>query len=304
MEQLLEDLQQGFRGEIRRREPMSVHTSWKLGGPAELFLVPRDRADLQLALRALSVNRVPWLVLGNGSNLLVADRGIQGAVIHLGGLDHLELLTDGQVEAEAGVQLATLIRACERAGLGGLEQLSGIPGMVGGALLMNAGALETEIGDLVKLVYLTDGHGEWALPREQIDFGYRCSGLAGKGVISAVVLQLEPRDVAELEQRRQQVLQRRQEVQKVAGAHAGSVFKNPPGHKAWQLIDRAELRGLQEGGARIAPEHCNHIVNLGDATAADVKALIDEIRLTVIQTSGIELELEVQLAGWEEQGER
>ncbi len=299
MERLREVLKNDFRGEILDREPMSAHTSWKLGGPAELFLVPQSREDLQLALRNINKYQLPWMVIGNGSNLLVADQGVKAVVIQLRHLDGIVLLPEGKVEVEAGVQLAGLIKTCCSAGLGGLEELSGIPGMVGGALLMNAGALETEIGSLVRQVYLTDGHGEWSLRPEQIDFGYRRSGLGGKGVISCAVLQLTPGDPEVLVERRQQVLARRKEVQTVSGAHAGSVFRNPPGEKAWQLIDQAGMRGRRQGKAQVSPAHCNHIVNLGGASAADVMTLIREIQQTVAQTCNIRLELEVHLAGWE-----
>lgn len=300
MQGLLADLKNGFRGEILIREPMSAHTSWKLGGPAELFLVPHDQSDLQFALGIMQQREQPWQVVGNGSNLLISDRGVSGVVLQLGKLLKLDFLPHGQVEVEAGVSLGTLIKACCRRGLGGLEELSGIPGTLGGALMMNAGALATEIGNLVRRLTLTDGAGESTLGREQLDFGYRCSGLEGKGVISAALLQLVETDPQGLEQRRLAVLARRQAVQKVAGAHAGSVFKNPPGAKAWQLIDQAGMRGLRKGAAEVSKEHCNHIVNLGGARAAEVRELIEEVRQAVYKTSGIELELEIRLVGWED----
>ena len=300
MQELLENLRIGFHGEILLDEPMSAHTSWKLGGPAELFLVPENSADLQLALRLLRQYQQPWLVVGNGTNLLVADRGVRGAVIQIGKLNKIDFLPGGKVEVEAGVQLAELIKVCCRQGLGGLEELSGIPGMVGGALLMNAGALDTEIGNIVSQIYLTDGEGEWALRRDQVDFAYRYSGLEGRGVISGVRLQLKKGDLLVLAAQRQQVLARRKEVQRVTGAHAGSVFKNPPGEKAWQLIDTAGMRGVRKGNAEVSAEHCNHIVNQGNASAEDVLDLIRDVQQAVLQTSGIQLELEVRLIGWEE----
>jgi len=298
MQGLLEDLQNDFRGEILSQESMSAHTSWKLGGPAELFLVPETQADLQRALRCLRLRKLPWVAIGNGSNLLVSDQGVRGVVIQLGRLTKLDFLPNGKVEVEAGVQLGQLIKACCRKGLGGLENLSGIPGMVGGAILTNAGALETEIGDLVSQVFLTDGLGEWALRRDQVGFSYRHSGLDGKGVISGTLLQLHETDPAELEERYLKVLARRKEVQKVSGAHAGSVFKNPVGESAWKLIDQAGLRGRRIGEAEVSYEHCNHIVNLGGAQSADVLALIEEVIQAVLQTSGKLLELEVRLLGW------
>lgn len=298
MQRLLEDLKIGFHGEVLEQESLSAHTSWKLGGPADLFLVPRSRADLQFALRVIQKNKHSWLVIGNGSNLLVSDLGFRGVVIQLGQLVKIEFLPDGKVEAESGAQLGHLIKACCRKGLGGLEELSGIPGMVGGALLMNAGAIETEIGTLVSQVYLTDGQKEWALRREQVDFEYRHSGLDGKGVITRTLLQLKAADPKELEQRCSKVLARRSAVQKVFGAHAGSVFKNPVGEKAWKLIDKAGLRGRRIGSAEVSNEHCNHIVNLGGASSAEVMALVEEVQQAVLRTSGRHLELEVRLVGW------
>lgn len=299
MQDLLEDLNEGFRGEILTQEPMSRHTSWKLGGAAELFLVPQNRADLQFALRCIRRRKLPWLVIGNGSNLLVSDQGVAGVVIQLGRLTRVDFLPGGQVEVEAGVQLGQLIKACCRQGLGGLEELSGIPGMVGGALLMNAGALGTEISQRVSQIFMTDGQGEWSLRREQVDFAYRHSGLDGQGVISGALLQLNETDPGALEERRGGVLARRQVVQKVMGAHAGSVFKNPAGERAWQLIKRAGLPGRRIGNAEVSVEHCNHIVNLGGGRSADVLALIKEVQQAVLQTSGRQLELEVRLVGFE-----
>lgn len=300
MRKLLENLKDGFQGEILLDEMMASYTSWKLGGPADLFLVPASRSDLQLALRLLRQYQLPWVVVGNGTNLLVSDRGVRGAVIQVGKLNRIEFLPNGMVEVEAGVQLSELIKSCCREGLGGLEELSGIPGMLGGALLMNAGALETEIGDIVSQVYLTDGQGEWALRRDQIDFGYRYSGLEGRGVISGARLQLKKSDPLVLTEQRRQVLKRRKAVQRVTGAHAGSVFKNPPGEKAWQLIDKAGMRGVSRGAAVVSAEHCNHIVNRDSASATDVWELIREVQQSVLQDSGIQLELEVRLIGWEE----
>jgi UDP-N-acetylmuramate dehydrogenase len=300
MQGLLEDLKNGFRGELLEQELLSAHTSWKLGGPADLFLVPQSRADLQYALRVIQKNQQSWLVIGNGSNLLVSDAGFPGVVIQLGQLAKIEFLSGGKVEVESGVQLGHLIKLCCRKGLGGLEELSGIPGMVGGALLMNAGAIDTEIANLVSQVYLTDGQGEWALRREQVDFEYRHSGLDGRGVITRTLLQLEEADPEKLEERRLKVLARRKEVQKVSGAHAGSVFKNPTGEKAWQLIDNAGLRGRRIGNAEVSTEHCNHIVNMGGASSADVLALIEEVQQAVLRTSGRQLELEVCLVGWKD----
>jgi UDP-N-acetylmuramate dehydrogenase len=302
MQQFLDILKEGFQGEILHQEPMSAHTSWKLGGPAEIFLIPKNHEDLQLALRALYQTRLPWKVFGNGSNLLVSDLGYSGVVLQLKNLNRIDMLPGGKIEVEAGAKLEDLIKFCCRKGLGGLEELSGIPGLVGGALLMNAGALNTEIGDRVSQVCLTDGLGEWVMRRDQIDFAYRSLGLEDMGIILSAVLSFEEADPVDLEIRRQQVLERRRTVQKVAGAHAGSVFKNPPGISAWKLIDKAGMRGRRRGSAFVSETHCNHIVNFGAASAQDVMDLIQEVRQAVFLKTGQQLELEVCLVGWEDEG--
>jgi UDP-N-acetylmuramate dehydrogenase len=301
MKQFLENLTPDFQGEILRQELMSAHTSWKLGGPAEYLLIPKNSYDLQVALRAIHHLGLPWVILGNGSNLLVADVGFPGVVIHLKNLNRIGFLPGGKVEVEAGVLLAELIKHCCRHGLGGLEELSGIPGTVGGAILMNAGALQTEIGNLVNQVSLTDGMGEWVLRREQIDFSYRSSGLDERAVIQAAILQLEEAKPEELEQLRQRVLARRKQVQQVSGFHAGSVFKNPPDGSAWRLIDQSGMRGQQRGQAQISPVHCNHIVNLGEARSQDIMLLIRDVQQAVFLKTAQQLELEVRLVGWEDE---
>ena len=301
MKSLFEDLKaKGFRGKLSLDEPLAAHTSWKLGGAAEIFAVPIDSKDLQLLLLLAASNAVPWLVIGNGSNLLVADTGVRGLVIYTGAMTGVRFLPDEMVEAEAGITLTQLIRVCCKKGLSGMEELLGIPGTLGGAVLMNAGALDTEIGDLVSQVFLTDGYGEWTLRQEQIDFGYRTSRLEGEGVICRALLQLRRDDAGKLKQRCAEIQKRRRRVQRLSGAHAGSVFKNPPTEKAWQLIERAGLRGKRCGEAQFAETHCNHILNLGGASARDVMQLIDEAKDRVAQVCGVELELEVCLAGWEE----
>jgi UDP-N-acetylmuramate dehydrogenase len=219
-------------------------------------------------------------------------------VLQLGKLQNIDFQENGKVEVQAGVQLNKLIKACSRKGLSGLESLNGIPGTVGGALMTNAGALGAEIGDLVKQINLTDGMGDWIIRRDQADFSYRNSGLEGKGVITGALLQLSKHDAREVTERSRKALEWRKEVQKVSGPHAGSVFKNPDGEKAWQLIEQVGLRGRRIGNAQIAVEHCNHIVNLGGASSADVLALIEEVLQAVLQETGKQLELEVRLVGW------
>jgi UDP-N-acetylmuramate dehydrogenase len=293
----LQGLRRAFRGRILTGEPLSRHTTWRIGGMAEFFAVPEDRADLSVLLGMASQSGIPWCILGMGSNLLVRDGGMRGVVIHTARLQHLTFQDDGLVRAGAGLPLMRLIMACARTGWRGLEPLTGIPGTVGGAIAMNAGAAGLEIGQLVRQVLLVDAGGERTCPAEGLAFGYRHSAIGAAEVVAEVEFLLERgaavAALAEVEAR----LVARRAAQAVEGPNAGSVFKNPPGAKAWQLIDQAGLRGLQVGGAQVAPEHANFIVNRGGASACDVLGLIELIRQRVQEFSGILLEPEIRVVG-------
>ncbi|PLX89657.1 MAG: UDP-N-acetylenolpyruvoylglucosamine reductase [Desulfuromonas sp.] len=299
MTSLVMDIQAEFRGDIRRAEPMFRHTSWRIGGPAECYLIPADVQDLRALLRVLDRKNVPWIVVGNGTNLLVGDEGVSGAVISLERLDSCEIDPAGKVRVEAGMSLQTLVKNTVARGLTGLEDLIGIPGTVGGALVMNAGAGTAEIGTLVETVTLLDGDNLVTLMADAIDFSYRSSGLSDRGVLISADLMLSRGDCAKLQTRCQDLLEKRRTVQKVEGPHAGSVFKNPPQQSAWQLIDAVGLRGRVCGAAMISEVHCNHIVNLGEATAADVLDLMALVQKRVQERTGIVLEPEVHLVGCE-----
>jgi len=299
MERLLAAINEEFRGEIRRDELMLSHTSWRIGGPAQLFLIPEDSKDLQTLLQVLKRFQTPWMVVGNGTNLLVKDGGIPGAVISLERFDDFEVKILGSVHVGAGVSLPKLVQNAVSKGLQGLESFTGIPGSIGGALMMNAGTDEMEIGSLVESLTLVTTEGEKILTRENVDFKYRNSGLADQGIVISATLRLKKADAEELQEVCREKLQRRREVQNVGGAHAGSVFKNPEGKKAWKLIDEAGLCGERIGDAEISEVHCNHIVNLGHATASDVLTLIETAKQKVLEKSGVELELEVCVVGQE-----
>jgi len=299
MTSLVMDIQAEFRGDIRRAEPMFRHTSWRIGGPAECYLIPADVQDLRALLRVLDRKNVPWIVVGNGTNLLVGDEGVSGAVISLERLDSCEIDPAGKVRVEAGMSLQTLVKNTVARGLTGLEDLIGIPGTVGGALVMNAGAGTAEIGTLVETVTLLDGDNLVTLMADAIDFSYRSSGLSDRGVLISADLMLSHGDCDQLQTRCQDLLEKRRTVQKVEGPHAGSVFKNPPQQSAWQLIDAVGLRGRVCGAAMISEVHCNHIVNLGEATAADVLDLMALVQKRVQERTGIVLEPEVHLVGCE-----
>lgn len=294
---LFESLQRSLRGRVLENEPLSGHTTWRVGGPADLFVVPADRDEVLTALRLFEEFGVPWMVLGSGSNLLVRDGGIRGAVLHPGRLREMVFETGGAVRVEGGLPLMALIRETARRGLSGIEALAGIPGTVGGAVAMNAGAGGQEMGEVVRSVTLAgpDGEETWAV--EQLRFGYRRSALPPGRVVTEAQLQFRPAQPAVLKGEIRRRIQHRRTAHGVGGPNAGSVFKNPPGHHAWRLIDEAGLRGTVVGGAEVAQRHANFIVNRGGATARDVIELIDRVREAVRRRTGIVLETEVRIVG-------
>lgn len=294
---LFDTLRSRLRGKVTADELLCRHTTWRVGGPADLFVVPADRTEFLLVLRLLAEAGVPWVVIGAGSNLLVRDGGVRGAVLHTGGLRQLTFAEDGKVQAEAGVPLMTLIRETAGRGLAGLEALAGIPGTVGGGVVMNAGAAGQEMADVVCEVVLAGAQGEAHWRQERLQFVYRCSNLPGDRVLTAATLQLQAASPARLEADIRRRLQQRQASQRVGAPNAGSVFKNPQGQQAWRLIDAAGLRGEAIGGAQVAEKHTNFIVNRGGATARDILALIDRVRARVLEHAGIELEPEVRIIG-------
>jgi len=276
---------------------MSGHTSWRVGGPADWFIEPRDSLELAEVLKVLRRLRVPWLTVGAGSNLLVRDGGIRGAVLHLRHFQRLAIEATGAVTAGAGLPLMTLITATTEQGLAGLEALAGIPGTLGGAVAMNAGAGGQQLADVVESVTLVGATGERSRSREELQFGYRRSALGGEEILVEAQLKFQRDSAEKLAEIVQQKLAQRRATQGVGGPNAGSVFKNPPTQLAWQLIDAAGLRGATVGGAQVAGIHANFIVNTGTATARDIIELMERIRERVRNGSGIELEPEVRIVG-------
>jgi UDP-N-acetylmuramate dehydrogenase len=296
-ETLFETLRSRLKGTVTADELLSRHTTWRVGGPADLFIVPADRAELVTVLRLLAEAGVPWVAIGAGSNLLVRDGGVRGAVLHTGGLRRLTFAEDGRVQAEGGVPMMTLIREAAVRGLAGLEALAGIPGTVGGGIVMNAGAAGQAMADVVCEVHLAGPQGEEQWGRERLQFAYRSSNLPPDRVVAAATLQLRAADPSPLEEDIRRRLQQRQAAQRVGAPNAGSVFKNPEGQQAWRLIDAAGLRGEAIGGAQVAEKHTNFIVNRGGASARDILVLIDRVRERVLKHSGIKLEPEVRIIG-------
>jgi UDP-N-acetylmuramate dehydrogenase len=297
---LFDILKTALPGRVLADEPMARHTSWRIGGPADLFIRPLDCGELIWVLDRLREHDVPWQVIGGGSNLLVRDGGIRGAVIHPVHLDAVVCEADGRVRAGAGLRLMRLIRKAAECGLGGLERLAGIPATVGGAVAMNAGAGGQDLAGVVRSVTLAgpDGTEEW--PAAALQFGYRRSAVPADRIVTEACLQLHPADPAVLEKEIADRLRHRRTAQGVGRPNAGSVFKNPPRESAWRLIDRAGLRGAVVGRAQVSERHSNFIVNCGGARAADVLALIDRIRERVEQKTGIRLEPEIRVVGSDE----
>lgn len=294
---IFDQLQQEMIGEVRRSEPMSAHTTWRVGGKAELFIVPENTADLEQALQLLAMDSCPWVSFGYGGNILVRDKGIRGAVIHTRNLNGLQIQGDGQIIAGAGLSLMALIRQTAQRGLGGIESLVGIPATLGGAISMNIGAHGQEIGQVVKSVIVCTSSGCRRMDAEELKFEYRSSCLPHGSLITEVTLQLSPADPEVLDQNILASLEHRRTAHPQDGHNAGSVFKNPAVKAAWKLIDEAGLRGKSIGDARISDKHANFIVNDGKATAEDIEKLIRLVQETVYQVSGVRLEPEIQVFG-------
>lgn len=293
------ELQRLISGRVKAGEPMKKHTSWRIGGPADYFVEPVGREELQSVVIFAKKRKIPVTVIGNGSNLLVSEKGIRGIVIKIGsGLSRITVL-ENTVIAEAGAKLTAVAAVARDNGLGGLEFSAGIPGTVGGAVLMNAGANGSSIGNLVKEVLLLNLEGRWSRRNgEELDFSYRSSVLQRE---PAIVVEAKfacfPREKHLIQEEMDTYVARRLSTQPQKIPNAGSVFKNPPGDSAGRLIEAAGLKGLRVGDAQVSSLHANFIVNLGNATASDVLTLINKIRETVLVRNGVELLLEVQIVG-------
>jgi UDP-N-acetylmuramate dehydrogenase len=289
---------QGLRGELRLDEPLARHTSWRVGGPARRFYRPADAADLAAFLCGLSPDE-PLLWLGLGSNLLVSDEGFSGTVVQTQGcLTAVEPIGEHGVRIESGVSCAKAARFAAKLGLTGIEFLAGIPGTIGGALTMNAGAYGGETWGRVKVVRTIDRHGRiHERPPADFRIGYRqVQGPHGEWFLEAE-LELEPGDAAASLERIRELLERRGRAQPIGLPTCGSVFRNPPGDHAARLIEAAGLKGLREGGAQVSEKHANFIVNRGTASARDIARLIARVQSEVERTSGVRLVPEVHRIG-------
>jgi len=287
-----------LRGVLLEHEPMSRHTTWRVGGPADRYYTPADAEDLSLFLSSLPEDEsVMWI--GLGSNLLVRDGGIRGTVIATNGvLNEMERLDGDRVRAGAGAPCAIVSRFCTREGLAGAEFLTGIPGSFGGALAMNAGCFGGETWKLVVEVETIDHHGV-RRTRSPDDFtiGYRNVVGPEKEWFLSAVLQLTTGDTEALAARTRELLDKRSSTQPTQQPNAGSVFRNPPGDYAARLIESTGLKGYCVGGACVAAKHANFIVNLGNGSAADIEAMIKAVADMVERAHGVRLQTEVHIVG-------
>lgn len=282
----------------RKDEPMAAHTTFGIGGAADLFLAPGSPELMRVALTAAKEAEVPVFLLGNGSNLLVSDRGIEGAVISTAGLKDISR-NKTALTAGAGVKLASLCLAARDAGLAGLEFAYGIPGTVGGALFMNAGAYGGEMKDVVRSAEVLTAASE-LLTRaaSEMALGYRTSCFKTNGdIILSVTVSLTPDDPAAITARMQDYMARRRDKQPLEYKSAGSTFKRPAGHYAGTLIEECGLKGTHIGDAEVSEKHAGFIINKGNATAAEVSALIERVQKTVSERTGVLLEPEVIAVG-------
>ncbi len=291
----------GLRGELIRDELLSRHTTWRVGGPARTFYRPADSADLIEFLHQLPADE-SLLWLGLGSNLLVRDAGFRGTVIATQGrLEALELKGEGLIRAEAGVACAKVARFAAREGLCGAEFLAGIPGTMGGALAMNAGAFGGETWEQVVKVETVDRHGEVRerMP-DEFEIGYRSvKGQEGEWFL-ATWIRLSAGDVTAAQERIRQLLAKRSATQPVGLPSCGSVFRNPEGDHAARLIEAAGLKGTRIGGACVSEKHANFIINEGGASAQDIEQLIRKVQNEVEAVHGVRLQTEVKIVGGDE----
>jgi UDP-N-acetylmuramate dehydrogenase len=294
------------KGEILKNEPLSKHTSFGIGGPADFFVYPADREDLKVLLQAIKDQHLQHFILGSGTNLLVRDGGFRGVVISLRRMNTVSVEreyrsiggTFAVLYAEAGAPLTKLLSVAVKEGLTGLEFAAGIPGTVGGAVRMNAGTALGEIGDIIDSVTLLSPEGELVTrSREEMGFGYRTSSVPEGYLVLDIRVALRRDAQPKVETRVAELLTTRMERQPQGSPNAGSIFKNPNEKSAGTLIESAGLKGRTVGGAQVSEKHANFIVTTGAASASNVLALMDIVKQTVLDVHGVRLEPEIKIIG-------
>lgn len=284
---------------IHLLEPMAQHTTFRVGGPAQCLIEVENAAQISKLQRYLRQVEYPFLVMGNGSNLLVCDKGYQGIVLLIG-RKMSEIKVEGsRICAQAGASMAQIAAAAWKNSLTGMEFASGIPGTIGGGVVMNAGAYGGELAQVVREVQVVSADGEeMCLDNETMEFGYRKSILRRMPfTVTEVTLELQPGNEAEIKAKMDELAVKRREKQPLEYPSAGSTFKRPERYYAGELIMKAGMRGFQIGGARVSDKHCGFVINTGNATAADVMDVICEVQARVKERFGVELEPEVICLG-------
>ncbi|MDY0189794.1 MAG: UDP-N-acetylmuramate dehydrogenase [Desulfuromonas sp.] len=287
----------GIRGECLSDVSLAPLTTWKVGGSADLLVRPLDLEDVHALFVFLRHYRLPWLILGGGSNVLIADNGVRGVVIQLSDMNYIIPCGECQLRVGAGCKLRHLVLETARLGYAGIESLAGIPGSVGGAVVGNAGASGQQIGDSVVSALVAELTAVERWSTAEFDFSYRHSAVQPYHALLEIVLNFSRGEVAKLQEEVKSAGVYRRKAQAVTGANAGSVFKNPRGQQAWKLIAASGVQGAEVGGAQVSMQHANFIVNNGSASAADIITLIAKVQHQVAQHTGYHLQPEVKMLG-------
>jgi UDP-N-acetylmuramate dehydrogenase len=293
-----------YKGKVEFNAPMRGHTSLAIGGPADIVVSPEDPVSVKNIVMLLSRLNVRFVALGGGTNILVTDRGIEGVVVKLGAFSRVEIINEEDARAElfveAGAMLQKIVNLCRDRGYTGMEGLTGIPGTVGGAICGNAGSCGSEMKDVLASVVLL--HSDGTLDRvgvEDLDFGYRKSGVGGTDIVLSANITLRRDDTDAVTLRTENCFKQKKAAQPVSGRSAGCVFKNPAGMSAGRLIDEAGCKSMRIGDIEVSGIHANFFVNLGKGTAADYLALMDAVSARVKERSGVILEPEIRIIGKE-----
>ena len=294
---ICDNIRTSFRGQLLRNEPMHLHTSLKAGGAVDLYAIPEDGEDLQILLTRLNEKNISWLPIGRGYNLLVRDKGIRGTVISLERFDRIAAIGGALIKAEAGADNLAVVRFAQKMGLGGIGFIAGIPGTIGGAIKMNAGAYGEGILERTEYLTLLRGGKIDNYRIEELDYGYRHLSLKDGDIVLAATFRLNEREPLHTEEEIRKDTELRRAKHNVGYPSAGSFFKNPHGHASWRLIDAAGMRGAKQGGAQVSEVHSNFLVNTGEATAQDFLDLAETVKKAVFSTSGVTLEEEVRIVG-------
>ncbi len=298
--EFLQNLREQIKaGTVTEQEPMNKHTSFAIGGPADVFVQPATREEIRSAVYCAKEAGIPFFVMGNGSNLLVSDKGYRGVVVQLYRGFGKITVSGEEIHAQAGALLSGIAAAARDASLTGFEFAGGIPGTLGGAVVMNAGAYGGEMKDVLKEVtVLTPEGGVLTLQADELHMGYRTSVIKEAGyIVLEAVISLEKGDQEEIRSRMQELAGMRTSKQPLSYPSAGSTFKRPEGYFAGKLIMDSGLRGYQVGGAQVSEKHCGFVINTGNATAKDVTTLMSDVQRIVMEKFGVKLEPEVKFLG-------